>query len=343
MTDNLDFLLRGQMDLNEAQELVKKAGTLPGPTGTQRLSLGMATVQHLANRRNLLQRAGVPIPQGLERLEGLMLEHVLTRAAQEIAQEKAEEEANKEAQGEEDQEGEDAGDDEGETGTFHTSTKPEGTGASIAQVKRLQRGVSTPPTIKKALNVLGKSGGVVSKAWQTADGLTHIEGWISTDHEDLEHDVVPPECFKSSLADYMARSAPLSSEHNPKALPIGHLQRSALVRDGKVFLTALHPTDSDVSFAAFPGTGTGWYARGVITDSLHGTAVTKGNIGGFSWIGNVREYEPLSPKGRRFLKVDPLIESTVAAYPVNPKAVLVAAKAYQSTLAELLDLLRQSS
>src|SRR5258708_2682410 len=328
MTDNLDFLLKGSMDLDEAKELVEKAGTLPGPTGAQRLALGMATVQHLANRRNLLQRAGVPIPQGLERLEGLMLEHVLTRAAQEIADEKA-----KEA----------AGDDEGEEGEFETSTKPEGNSPTIEQLKREERGVGTLPTVKKSLNVTGKTGGVVSKAWQTADGVTHIEGWISTDHEDLEHDIVPPECFSGSLADYMARSAPLSSEHNSKALPIGHLQRSALVRDGKIFLTALHPTDGDVAFTSFPSTGTGWYARGVITDCLLGTSVAKGNIGGFSWIGNVREYEPLSPKGRRFLKVDPLLESTVAAYPVNPKAVLLAAKAYQSTLAELLDLLRQSS
>src|SRR5258706_815016 len=125
MTDNLDFLLKGKIDLDEAQELVEKAGTLPGPTGTQRLSLGMATVQHLANRRNLLQRAGVPIPQGLERLEGLMLEHVLTMAAQEIAEEKA-----KEADG----------DDEGEEGDFEASTEPEGNSPSIAQLKREQRG-----------------------------------------------------------------------------------------------------------------------------------------------------------------------------------------------------------
>jgi len=329
--DTLDTLLLGKVDLDDAKDyLTEKAGKLEGPTGTQRLASGMAQIQHLANRRALLQRAGVPIPQGLERLEGLMFEHVLTLAAQEIAEEQAKE---KEA----------AGDDEGEEGEFEVGAKPEGgISPSNEQVKREQRGVSTPPKIRKALNVTGKTGGVVSKAWQTADGLTHIEGWISTDHEDLEHDIVPPECFKSSLADYMRRSAPLSSEHNSRDLPIGHLQRSALVRDGKIFLTALHPTDSDVSFSAFPGTGTGWYARGVITDGLLGTSVAKGNIGGFSWIGNVREYEPLSPKGRRFLKVDPLIESTVAAYPVNPKAVLVAAKAYQSTLAELLDLLRQA-
>jgi hypothetical protein len=127
---------------------------------------------------------------------------------------------------------------------------------------------------------------------------------------------------------------PLSSEHAMKSLPIGHGQHIALVRDGHVFAEATHPTDK-ADFEHFPGTGTGVYGRYVITDPQHAAQVLKGNIGGFSWVGNLKEYEPLPGGGRRFLpdSIQPWLESTVAAYPVNGKAILLAAKAYEAELA----------
>lgn len=181
-------------------------------------------------------------------------------------------------------------------------------------------------SVKKGFNPVGKSW-IVEKAW-TEDENTFIEGWVSTPDIDLEKDVVEPEAFLGeTFKGYYERRAPLSSEHNTKALPVGHLQKGVLVRDGRILQTETHPSDP-ADFAHFPGTGTGWYARGVITDPATGSAVQKGNIGAFSWIGNLREYEPRVGGGRRYQKIDPLIESTVAAYPVNPKAVMQVAKAF---------------
>jgi hypothetical protein len=185
--------------------------------------------------------------------------------------------------------------------------------------------------IQKAINPVQKTF-VIQKAWDgpTEDSAT-IEGWTSTEDRDIEKDVVPPECFEGSLDEYMARKGPLSSEHDTRGYPIGHAQRIALVRDGKIFKSASHP-DDDAEFEHFPGTGTGMYGRYVITDPVAATAVKKGNVGGFSWLGNLKRYEPLPGGGRRFITVDPLRESTVAAYPVNSKAAITAVKAFQADL-----------
>jgi hypothetical protein len=185
--------------------------------------------------------------------------------------------------------------------------------------------------VQKAINVVAKQF-IIQKAW---DGPTEdsaiIEGWTSTEDPDMEKDVVPPECFETSLGEYMARKGPLTSEHDTRGYPIGHAQRVALVRDGKIFKSATHP-DDPAEFEHFPQSGTGMYGRYIITDPVAATAVKKGNVGGFSWIGNLKRYEPLPGGGRRFLLVDPLRENTVAAYPVNSKAVLMAVKAFQADL-----------
>jgi hypothetical protein len=134
--DTLDTLLLGKIDQEQAQHLISKAGKVPGSRPAQhKLSqaLGRAAVE--ASRRQLLEALGVMLPNGLGDLERMSIEKLLV-------------EAQKEASGEEDQEGEDAGDDEGETGTFHTSTRPEGNSPSIEQVKRTQQGVTT--NVKKS-------------------------------------------------------------------------------------------------------------------------------------------------------------------------------------------------
>jgi hypothetical protein len=185
--------------------------------------------------------------------------------------------------------------------------------------------------VKKARNVVVKFT-TIEKAWDNDAGDCVIEGWVSTDDPDSEHDVVPPEAFAEALDGYAQRRMPLSSEHQmAKHLPIGHGQHIALVREGKVFKAASHPTDP-ADFEHFPNTGTGVYGRYVITDPQHATSVRKGNVGGFSWVGNLTEYEPLSTGGRKFSKIEPWLESTIAAYPVNTKAVLLAAKSYEAEL-----------
>jgi hypothetical protein len=64
----------------------------------------------------------------------------------------------------------------------------------------------------------------------------------------------------------------------------------------------------------------------VLTDPLASTQVAKGNVRGFSWVGLVRTIERLPGGGRKLLRIDPWRESTIAAFPVNTKAVLVAAQ-----------------
>ena len=182
-----------------------------------------------------------------------------------------------------------------------------------------------PEEVHKSFNPIAKEF-IITKSWDGEQGL-NIEGWVSTDDRDQEKDITEPESFAPSIDDYFRRSAPVSYNHNTKELPVGHLQKGALVRDGQIFHTALHPFDP-AEFEHFPGTGNGFYARGVLTEAITAGAVRKGNIGGFSFIGNATRYQKIPGGGRRFTEINPLIETTVAPYPVNTKAAILAAKAF---------------
>jgi hypothetical protein len=174
---------------------------------------------------------------------------------------------------------------------------------------------------------------LIEKAWTGSDGCVYIEGWISTPDQDIQGDIVLPEAFAGkALTDYAARRMPLSSEHGKTYsgrklgdYPIGHMQRVALVRDGRIFDEATHITDP-TEFEHFPGSGTGVYGRGVINEHTAATSVAKGNIGGFSWIGKVAKWEALPGGGKRYQQVDPWLESTIAAYPINGNAKVLAAR-----------------
>ena len=163
----------------------------------------------------------------------------------------------------------------------------------------------------------------VVKAWPGPNGSVVVEGWISTPTRDIQGDKVEPEAFQKSLPSYMARMAPLSYEHQYNKPPVGHVQKAALVRDGKIFFESEHPTDS-APFEHFPGRGTGVYGRAVVNDPGAAAQVMKGNIGGFSWTGRVLRV-PLPKGGFDFTSVEAYRETTIAAYPVNPDAAIVAA------------------
>lgn len=176
---------------------------------------------------------------------------------------------------------------------------------------------------------------LVMKAWRAAETGedVNIEGWVSNEMPDQQKDEVPPESFADSLPEYLARYAPLTTEHqlfpNPTRgdltrYPIGHMQRLALVRDGHIFSEGVHPMDP-AEFAHFPGTGTGVYGRGVINDPLAAGQVMKGNMAGFSWVGRLKEYEPLPSGGRRYGRIDPWMETTLSAFPINTSARLLQA------------------
>lgn len=184
--------------------------------------------------------------------------------------------------------------------------------------------------VHKGFNPIGKSWAKIEKATVNEDGSINIEGWVSTPDEDLEKDIAEPEAFfGDTFESYFERNAPISSNHNTDALPVGHMQKGILVRDGVIFQEEVHPTDP-ADFAHYDATvkGTGWYGRGVINEPRSVTSINKGNVGGFSWIGNLREYEKTANGGRRFHMINPLLESTIAAYPVNTKAVMRIAKAH---------------
>lgn len=166
----------------------------------------------------------------------------------------------------------------------------------------------------------------IQKAWLGEDGSTYIEGWISTPDRDLQKDIVEPEAFSDAMERYFRVGAPVSSEHNTKNLPVGHLQKAAVVRDGQIVKATQHPDDA-AEFEFFPGAGTGVWGRAKLTDATTGTAVKSGNVRGFSWIGLPTKTEPLPGGGRRFL-VTTWNETTVAAYPINQSAAIMAAKAF---------------
>lgn len=169
--------------------------------------------------------------------------------------------------------------------------------------------------------------GVITKAWGEPGKDCFIEGWLSTPDLDTQGDIVEPEAFMDSLDGFFARRAPTSFLHNGQTLPAGHLQKAAIVRGGKILKTVEHPTDA-ADFEHFPATGTGVYVRGVLNTPEVADAVRKGNVGGFSFIGNGKTYSPLGKKGHRYTEINPLIESTVAPYPINQNAVITVAKAF---------------
>lgn len=162
--------------------------------------------------------------------------------------------------------------------------------------------------------------GTIQKAWVDEGGTQYIEGWMSTPDRDIEKDIVEPEAFLGDpLKDYFARSAPLSLEHGTDAVPAGHLQKAAILRDGRVLQEESHPSDP-ADFTVLPTSGSGVWVRAVINEEPAVSSVRKGNVGGMSFIGNFTKSERLPGGGRRLLQINPLLESTVAAYPVNPKA-----------------------
>lgn len=172
---------------------------------------------------------------------------------------------------------------------------------------------------------------LITKSWQDASGDVYIEGWVSTEARDQQKDIVPPEAFKAALPEYMARYAPLTTEHQLfpnlrrgelSRYPVGHMQRIALVRDGQILQEHTHPKDP-AEFAHFPGSGTGAYGRGVINDYTAASQVMKGNMAGFSWVGRLKEYEPLPDGGKRYGRIDPWMETTLSAFPVNSSARLL--------------------
>lgn len=175
----------------------------------------------------------------------------------------------------------------------------------------------------------GLRGGMML-AVPNADGSVDVEGWISTPTKDIEKDEIEPESFTPAVADYMQRGAPVSVEHGTKMLPVGFLQKAAVVRDGKIIESVDNPNHEPTEFR-YPLEGkTGLYGKGNIYDQKAALAVAKGTVSSFSWIGMPKEWETLPDGGRRFTKagsINPLLETTLTAYPVNTTATMRIAKA----------------
>lgn len=175
--------------------------------------------------------------------------------------------------------------------------------------------------VTKAFNA-----GEIAKSWVGEDGYAYYEGWLSTPHKDREKDITEPTAFVNPMDDYFRRRAPVSIEHNGRTIPIGHLQKAAVIVDGKVVKSASHPTDP-AEFEHLPTSGSGVWSRGVANEEPGISALRKGNVGGQSFIATAKA-EAL-PGGRyRYVDFDPWMESTIAAYPINPQAVIAVVKAF---------------
>jgi hypothetical protein len=175
---------------------------------------------------------------------------------------------------------------------------------------------------------------LIQKSWVGEDGVTYFEGWDSPGStRDREKEISPPEAFSNALPGFLMRGGPITSEHETEHYPVGHVQKAALVRDGKIFQEALHPADPHdfEHFEEFIQDGpvkTGVYIRGALTESPAKDMVRKGNVRGLSWIGNARKFHLLPGGGREYEEIDPLLEMTVAAFPVHKDAAILIAKAY---------------
>jgi hypothetical protein len=183
-------------------------------------------------------------------------------------------------------------------------------------------------------DLIGKSW-VIKKAWVNADGSVNVEGWVSTNIKDIEKDIMEPETFAGpTIKGYFDRGAPISTEHNTRDYPVGYMLKSALIREGDVFEQLDNTRYPKMDFRYFDEEATsitGWYGLGVIDDERAALAVAKGKLSSFSWIGMPRLWTPIPGGGRHFSQkggIDPLLEATITAYPINPTAIMRVAKAY---------------
>lgn len=185
--------------------------------------------------------------------------------------------------------------------------------------------------------VLGKSykqpvgkGFELSKSYRQPDGSLVREGWISTPDKDIDEDRIEPEAFSGpGFHDYMRRGAPVSVEHHTRSLPVGFLQKAALVRDGKLIQLEDNPNHPKTDFRYFDG-GTGWYGMVNVYEDVAIRGIMKGVLSSFSWIAMPKDWDELEEGGRHFHKpgsIAPIIETTLTAYPVNTQAVMKIAKA----------------
>jgi hypothetical protein len=70
---------------------------------------------------------------------------------------------------------------------------------------------------------------------------------------------------------------------------------------------------------------------GIVDKPEAATNVRNGKVRAFSWIGHPTSWENLDGGGRRFSKVgaiNPLLETTITAYPINTTAIMRVAKAH---------------
>ena len=186
------------------------------------------------------------------------------------------------------------------------------------------------PILGKSANFVGKAWALV-KAYPQPDGSVVAEGWISTPLQDMEKDILEPEAFKGdALANYFAKGAPVSFDHDTTSAPVGYMQKAVLVRNGVVIQQEDNPLHERANWLAYDGFGTGWYGNIRITEEKAADPVRKGLVRGFSWIGYPREWEPVDGGGRRFSRagaINPLLETTITAYPINHTAIMRIAKA----------------
>jgi hypothetical protein len=173
---------------------------------------------------------------------------------------------------------------------------------------------------------------LISKAYVREDGTLAIEGWISTPMKDLEGDILEPESFSGgALHSYMQRGAPISTEHDTRGYPVGYLQKATLVREGKIIQEEVNPIQPGGEYRHFDSSMIGWYGLGTIDDKVAADNILKGKVRAFSWIGMPRIWDALPGKGRRYSQkgaINPLLEVTVTAYPINTDAVMRIAKSY---------------
>lgn len=186
----------------------------------------------------------------------------------------------------------------------------------------------------KPVDLIAKSM-LITKAYTREDGTIGIEGWTSTNDPDMERDVIEPESFGGiALTDYFQHGAPVSTEHDTDSYPVGHLLKSVLIRDGKIFQEEVNPHHERENFQFLTDSltrkGTGWYSLGVIDEPKAIKQIAKRRVSSFSFIGMPKEWENLPNGGRHFKKassINPLIEVTVSAYPINRNAMFRIAKA----------------
>lgn len=148
---------------------------------------------------------------------------------------------------------------------------------------------------------------------EDGDEIGVFFGKMATEHRDLGNDIIEPEAFDESIADYKSRkrNIPLYYQHNTNERPIGIIQAKEIKKEGKSW-----NVKGELNLDTQAGRETySLLKQGALADLSFGYGIVDADI---------------TKAGIRKLKKLRLDEVSVVGKPMNPKATIDEVKAFKA-------------